>query len=275
MGESNTDIPHSLSRRNFISGRWFGQSTNEGENSRVVSIDVRDFTDIESRGDLITLNVDKVGFQDYVNRKLIKPIAGDFPALWSYVFDVKPRPVPGSSAEDYLKQVKGLSVLSSYATTLINVPRIWEVLPVWDKTENKLIEEICRTVAHETFHVAQYSNLIAREQAITDSRFRKDWYQGGKILSHVAGLGGGARVQDLLDKEKISGKMSRRKFLKLTGAASIGLLLGNLVSEEVGWDALSFFDQQIDSSHKLCYQEGENNWKEVKNLITVDKIIGK
>lgn len=275
MSESNTDIARTpLSRRDFIYGRWLRRLTKETEEPRHISVDVRDFVDIDlAGGDRVSLEIDKPGFQEYVNRKLIQPVALDFPNTWSYVFDVRPRPARGSAAEKFLNKVMGVSFLSNYATTLINVPRIWEALPLWDKTEGKLREEICRTVVHETQHIAQYSNLETREKAIRDGRFRKDWYLGGEILSHLEGLGGGVIIQDLLDKEKLKlpGKISRRKFLKISAASLSGLGLGNLVSEEVGWSASVFFDYKVDNSHKLCYEE-ENNWLGIRDLIEVGKV---
>lgn len=275
MGENATEGHSRISRRNFITGNWDVSFTERGD-SRVVPVDVREYTNIESGKNSISLQIDKGGFQNYVNGKLIRPLAGDFPQQWSYVFDVKPRPEPGTPADQYFRNVKGVTVASDYATTLINVPIIWENLPAWDRTENRLLEEICRTIVHETLHVAQYGNLQSREQAKKDSRFRKEWFLGGKVLSHVLGAAGGASIQNIADKDKVSlvplrGKITRRKFLKLSGAGLAGLLLGNLFSEEGAWSAVSFFDQNVDPSHKLCYLE-ENKWHELENLVKVSQI---
>lgn len=288
MGESTTDVSSGFSRRDFIHGKGIKGLVESAEGRRSILVAVRDFTDIELSGEKrVSLAINDKGLQDYVNRKLIQPLASDFPGTWNYIFDIRPRPAPGSPMEEYLKHVMGLTMLSDYATVLINVSTIWETLPIGDKSVDRLREVICRAIAHETIHVAQYSNLIAREQAIKDSRFRKGWEYGGRTLAYVGGLGGGAMAHYLLDTlrmmrlsdeslgEELSGGMNRRKFLTLIAASTAGsLVLGNLGSEEVAWTAVSFFDQNMDPSHKLSFKEAEE-WKELIDLIQVGNIMRK
>lgn len=224
-------------------------------------------------GGMVSLSVDQVRLSAYLQNKLIPPFVEGGATHWKYSFDLRPRPKPGNLEFDNLS---GLTVYGE-ATVYIFIDHIWSSLA--NKTIDNLLMELCKTVAHETDHVVQYSNPDLREKARQDGAGRDWWKKLSQAVGWSFSVGDGLIAGELVRRytgPKVhvdkNGVLTRRDFMKLAGGIGLGVVLAKPISAIIEWGAASGFDRFIDPSHKESYQ-AEADWQELRGIIEIGEFM--